>query len=164
MMHRQDGVTLVELLVTLAVIGILVGVVFPGFRGLIDRNGMTTAANSMVLAINYARSEATRGAGDVRVLPRDSSDATNEWGQGWTVERGTGAAAEVLRVFEPIANALAFDGVGGVTELRFNNQGLLADGVGRTLNLCLAGDSGVQVAIAPTGRPSTAELGVGDCP
>ncbi|MDZ7826804.1 MAG: GspH/FimT family pseudopilin [Gammaproteobacteria bacterium] len=78
-MGRQSGITLVELLVTMAVIGIMIGVVFPGFRGLMDRNSMTTTANALVLATSYARSEALRGAGLVEVRARGT------WAGGWEV-------------------------------------------------------------------------------
>ncbi|MDZ7824821.1 MAG: prepilin-type N-terminal cleavage/methylation domain-containing protein [Gammaproteobacteria bacterium] len=59
-MRQQQAFTLVELLVALAVMAILVGVVFPGFQTMLARNNVATSANSMILAINYARSEAVR--------------------------------------------------------------------------------------------------------
>lgn len=159
-MRRQAGITLVELLVTLAVIGIMVGVVFPGFRGLMDRNSLATTANAMVLAVSYARSEALRGEGFVCVRHRGS------WAQGWQVINNCGVAADevVARVFEPIPNALTLAASDGISQLRFNNQGLLHDGTPRTFTLCLPGDSGVRVRVAATGRPSTDSLEAADCP
>ncbi len=154
-MRRQSGVTLVELLVTLAVIAILVGVVFPGFRGLMDRNSMTTTANALVLAASFARSEALRGAGVVRVRARGG-----DWADGWEVIAPDGTT--VLRVFEPIPNALTL--TSGVTELAFNNQGLLQDGTARELTLCLPGDSGVRISVAATGRTNTSGLDAAACP
>ena len=153
-MRRQSGVTLVELLVTLAVIAILVGVVFPGFRGLMDRNSMTTTANALVMAVSFARSEALRGAGTVRVRARGTG-----WEDGWEVLAPGG---NVVRVFEPIPGALTL--AAPVTELRFNNQGLLEDGTPRELTLCLPGDSGVLITVAATGRPSTSGLDAAACP
>lgn len=153
-MRRQSGVTLVELLVTLAVIAILVGVVFPGFRGLMDRNSMTTTANALVMAVSFARSEALRGAGPVLVRARGS-----DWEGGWEVVAPGG---NVVRVFEPIPGALTL--TAPVTELAFNNQGLLQDGTPRELTLCLPGDSGVRISVAATGRPSTSALDATACP
>ena len=155
-MRRQSGVTLVELLVTLAVIAILVGVVFPGFRGLMDRNSMTTTANALVLAVSFARSEALRGAGTVQVRARGTTPA---WADGWEVVAPNG---DVIRVFEPIPNALTL--ASAVTQLTFNNQGLLQDGTPRELTLCLPGDSGVRIRVAATGRPDTTALDATDCP
>lgn len=157
-MRQQEGFTLVELLVTLAVIGVLVGVVFPGFRGLMDRNSMTTSANAMVLAVNYARSEAMRGTGIVRVRARG---ATPAWANGWEV---VGPDDDVIRFFEPINSALSLVSMDGVNLLRFNNQGLLVAGEARVFELCLPGNSGVQITIAPTGRPSTAAMDAAACP
>lgn len=161
-MRRQSGITLVELLVTLAVIGVMVGVVFPGFRGLMDRNNLTTTANALVLASNYARSEALRGAGIVCVQARG---ATPSWGQGWQVVTNCVAGGgNVIRVFEPIADALTLTASDGITELGFNNQGLLQDGTPRTFTLCLPGDSGVRISVAATGRPSTEGVDATVCP
>ncbi len=159
-MRRQAGITLVELLVTLAVIGIMVGVVFPGFRGLMDRNSLATTANAMVLAVSYARSEALRGGGFVCVRHRGT------WGQGWQVVNSCGVAGSevVVRVFEPIPDALTLTASGSITELRFNNQGLLQDGSPRNFTLCLPGDSGVRINVAATGRPNTDGLDAAACP
>ncbi|MCC5872071.1 MAG: GspH/FimT family pseudopilin [Gammaproteobacteria bacterium] len=158
-MRRQSGITLVELLVTLAVIGIMVGVVFPGFRGLMDRNSMTTTANSLVLAVSYARSEALRGAGLVRLRARGT------WPGGWEVvvpdENGVN---QVVRVFDPIPGSLTLAASGGITQLTFNNQGLLQDATPRTFTLCLPGDSGVEISISATGRPNTSPLNAAACP
>ena len=154
-MRRQSGITLVELLVTLAVIGIMVGVVFPGFRGLMDRNSMTTTANSLVLAVSYARSEALRGAGLVTVRARTT------WDGGWEVVSPDGT---VVRVFEPISNSLTLAASDGITQLVFNNQGLLQDATPRTFTLCLPGDSGVEINVSATGRPDTSGLTATDCP
>lgn len=154
-MRRQSGITLVELLVTLAVIGIMVGVVFPGFRGLMDRNSMTTTANSLVLAVSYARSEALRGAGLVTVRARTT------WAGGWEVVAPDGT---VVRVFEPIPGSLTLAASDGITQLVFNNQGLLQDATPRTFTLCLPGDSGVEITVSATGRPNTSGLTATDCP
>ncbi len=147
-----------ELLVTLAVIAILVGVVFPGFRGLMDRNSMTTTANALVMAVSFARSEALRGAGTVRVRARGTG-----WEDGWEVVAPGG---DVVRVFEPIPGALTLTPPETTppTVLEFNNQGLLLAGAPQEFTLCLPGDSGVLITVAATGRPSTSGLDAAACP
>lgn len=163
-MNRQEGITLVELLVALVILALLVGVVFPGFRALIDRSSMTTSANDLILAVSFARSEAVRSAGVVRVRARPPAAAPGDpraWANGWEVVLPDNSVA---RVFEPIAGALALIPAGGFTELAFNNQGLLVDATPRSLTLCLLGDSGVRIDIAATGRPNTTGLAPVACP
>lgn len=159
-MRTQSGLTLVELLVTLAVIGVMVGVAFPSFRALVERNSLTTTANAMVLATSYARSEALRGAGTVCVRHRGS------WPQGWEVIGNCNVAGseEQLRIFEPIADSLTLTASGGITELAFNNQGMLDNSTPRIFTLCLPGDSGVRISVAATGRPSTEGVDNVVCP
>lgn len=159
--RTEQGFTLAELLVVIAVVGILAGVVMPGFRGLIDRNNLTSAANDMVLAVNYARSEAMRRGRDTRVVAAEPGVAGNAWGGGWRVES---AGGETLRNFQRLSARLTFVASDNVTQLRFNNQGLLMTGEPVSLQLCLPGDSGRRIAVAATGRPSTAQLEAGDCP
>ncbi|HSG87854.1 MAG TPA: prepilin-type N-terminal cleavage/methylation domain-containing protein, partial [Pseudomonadales bacterium] len=76
-MRHQQGLTLVELLVTLAIMGVLVGVVFPGFQNMVARNGLATSANAMILAVSYARSEAVRDGGGVTLTAIDAADPAN---------------------------------------------------------------------------------------
>lgn len=158
--RSQPGFTLAELLVVLAVVGILAGVVLPGFRGLVERNQMTAAANDLVLAVNYARSEAIRRGREVRVVAA-AEGSGNAWPNGWQVRTPDG---EVLRQFEPLPGRLTLVGSDNIVELRFNNQGLLMTGEPVWLRLCLPGDSGRRINVAATGRPSTAQLDAGDCP
>ncbi len=171
-MLHQRGLSLTELLVTLAVLAILVGVVFPGFEGIMRSNNLTTSANSFVLAVQYARSEAARRGRSVAVCPVDDSAGGNEWGPGWQVVlRDTGescddaiAAADVLRTFGAIEDPLTFDSPTDVTEYRFTSQGRLVGGNPQNVDMCIPGQRGVRVGIAATGRPSTSDLDAAACP
>ena len=59
-MENVRGFTLVELLVTVTVLGVLLGVGMPNLFNLIEQNRLTTDANNLVVSLNYARSEAAR--------------------------------------------------------------------------------------------------------
>ncbi|NKF23165.1 prepilin-type N-terminal cleavage/methylation domain-containing protein [Solimonas sp. C16B3] len=59
-MTTQNGLTLVELVVTLAVAAILLAVAVPAYTNLMVSGRLTTTANDFVAALNQARAEAVR--------------------------------------------------------------------------------------------------------
>jgi type IV fimbrial biogenesis protein FimT len=85
----QSGFTLIELMVTLAVVGILLALAGPSFMGFMKDNRRTTFINELVSSLNLARSEATKSNGIVAFCP--SSDGQNcagsDYDSGWIVFR-----------------------------------------------------------------------------
>lgn len=76
----QRGFTLTELLITLAVAAVLIGVAIPSFR-LYNQNANATAlANQLLVDLNTARVEAVKSGGAVRV-----SAVGGNWTNGWVV-------------------------------------------------------------------------------
>ncbi len=80
------GVTLIELMITVAIFAILAAIAAPSFRGLIVRNQLSTLSNELMVALQYARSEAIVLRGTVTVC--QSADgvgcaAAGGWEQGW---------------------------------------------------------------------------------
>jgi type IV fimbrial biogenesis protein FimT len=155
-MRRQQGVTLVELLVTLAVMAVLVGVVFPGFQAIVQRNNLATAANRFVLAVSYARSEAVRTGDPIRVRALDDSAGANEWGPGWVVEQDLDDA--LLRTFEGAPDPLTLNSNEDVDRAIFGPLGALQGGATLTFDLCIPDGDGVRLTILPMGRVDTQDI------
>lgn len=88
-MKTFSGFTLIELMVTLAVFGILVLAAIPAFNGYVTSNRMTTETNTFVSAVNYAHDEAIKRRTTVSMCR--SSDgiacatAAGTWSTGWIV-------------------------------------------------------------------------------
>lgn len=101
MSTKQQGLTLIELMVTLAVAIILVSVGIPLFSGIAANNRATTDTNALVTSMKLARSEAVKRA--ATVVSRSSGTS---WDNGWLVflDDNTNGAAdsgeEVLRRWE----------------------------------------------------------------
>ena len=57
---KQDGITLIELMVTIAVIAILATIAVPSFQEIIKRNQVAAQTNELIALIHLARNEAIR--------------------------------------------------------------------------------------------------------
>ena len=62
---QQQGFTLIELMITLAISAILLSVAAPAYQSFIGSTAFTTATNDLVAALNMARSEALKRDGQV---------------------------------------------------------------------------------------------------
>jgi type IV fimbrial biogenesis protein FimT len=81
--QRDLGVTLIELLVTLVVMAVMVTIAAPSFSRLIASNRLTSQTNEFILALNLARSEATRRGQPVTLLA--TATASPVFQSGWTI-------------------------------------------------------------------------------
>lgn len=79
--RAAGGFTLVELMVTVAVLAILVALAAPSFANIIERNRLTGAANEAVAALQVARMEAIRRGSNTVLCPSTdgASCAGNDW-------------------------------------------------------------------------------------
>ena len=59
-LRRQNGFTLVELMVTVAVLAIVAAIAFPSFQGTLRSNRVASANNEVLGLLSLARSEAIR--------------------------------------------------------------------------------------------------------
>lgn len=74
------GFTLIELMVVLALVGILVTLAAPSFVQFQRNSRLRTVSSSLVSAINMARSEAMKRQKFTFVMPKDGG-----WNAGWDV-------------------------------------------------------------------------------
>lgn len=83
--RKALGFSLIELMITLAVAGILLAVAIPNFRSFVAGNRLSTNVNAMVGLINYARSEAIVRNQAVVICPKSNSGigcaASNLWNE-----------------------------------------------------------------------------------
>lgn len=78
-MSSNRGFSLIELMVTVAVMGIIAGIAFPSLRDLVINSRVSTQTNELVAALNYARSESIKRGLEVVVCARDGANLGNGW-------------------------------------------------------------------------------------
>lgn len=80
------GFTLLEILVTVTVAGLLLAIAVPNFVSLSTRNRLTTYTNDITSAINYARSEAIRRGLPISICASNTgTSCAGTWSNGWIV-------------------------------------------------------------------------------
>jgi prepilin-type N-terminal cleavage/methylation domain-containing protein len=95
---RTAGFTLLELMISIALIGILLALAGPSFRDFTSSNRVTAANNDLITAFNLARGEASRRSTPVTICASADGttcgDATN-WASGWIVFQNPGTAGVI---------------------------------------------------------------------
>ena len=165
-MRRFKGFTMVEMLFVIAIIGIGMSIAVPSFQGMLERNRLATQANDLAMAINVARSEASR-IGNIVSLQAAVGQAGDEFGGGYciVVNNPGNCNNPVIRRFPALLGAATLAGIddaanGGSwnaprTSIQFNSLGALsgANPQLRNLDLCLSGQLARRIQIAIIGRP-----------
>jgi type IV fimbrial biogenesis protein FimT len=85
---KECGVTLIELMFTLTVMGVLLAIAIPSFESLIASSRLSTSTNDLLSTIAQSRSEAIRRGQRIVLCIQDSANpgqcsAASGWEQGW---------------------------------------------------------------------------------
>lgn len=161
---RQSGFTIIELMITVAVVAILLTVGVPSMQTLVRNNQLTTQTNEFVSALQLARSEAAKRNVPVTVRASNATSG-NQFGGGWTVFRDVDSNGALDAGQQPIKSMEALKGDNTIStspessEVRFLPTGMVAGGVGVAFDICLGeGLPGRRVTLLVSGRISTSEI------
>jgi type IV fimbrial biogenesis protein FimT len=132
---RQRGFTLVELVVTVGVLALLIGVALPSFRAVLLRSTVSAHTNDLLAALRLARSEAVKRSQQVEVLANGGNFTT-----GWVVR--VVPTAEVIERRDLVdANipvlALATGGAADSTRVTFGPTGVMVGATQFDFSICL---------------------------
>jgi type IV fimbrial biogenesis protein FimT len=145
--HRAAGFTLNELMLVLAIAGVIFGLAIPNMRDFMWNSRMTSAANDLLTAVYRARSESVKRHGQtVLCFSADSAAATpacdGNGTQGWVVFADTDgdgtadAGEEVVLRHGPLPSTISVFSKpnGNAGYVAFNNAGFARNiGLGSAL-------------------------------
>ncbi|MGI2195237.1 GspH/FimT family pseudopilin [Shewanella baltica] len=139
----NQGLTLVELMVTVAIIGILGSLALPSYRDVMAREQLTAAANELVSSYKFARSEAIKRSTSITLTATEAGL--------WVIKDSDD---NELKVFTPPTRGVAVTGLASISISATGNTAKtsisLANSQGENMNLC----------ILPSGQ---SQLQSGDC-
>ena len=153
--RRNRGITLIELMMTLTLVSILIGLAAPAFGGLVQRDAAETTRNALTTALAGARLHAVSRTDNVVVCPSTDHrycDHSTEWQQGWLVfadANHDGARDEdetLIEVGEPQPRGVAIVSTAGRTKVAYHADGS-SPGSNITFTVCDARGAALSTSI-----------------
>ena len=164
-MKKKSGFTLIELMVTVAIVSIVVAFGIPAMTEFSKNDRLTTNINTLIGHLSYARSEAVKRSVQVTLcVSNNSGDPApsctgGNWEDGWIVyidadgDDSFTAGEEVIRAQQALEGQNTLTPGGGIgNQVIYDYRGFA--GVVGTFLLCddRSGPHGKTVTITNTGR------------
>jgi type IV fimbrial biogenesis protein FimT len=109
----QRGFTIIELMLTITVLAVLLGLAVPSFLETVRNNRLISQNNEFIGALNFTRSEAVKRSNPVSMCASADNvtcTGSTDWGTGWIIfedldaNGDAGATEPVLQVAPAIQN------------------------------------------------------------
>jgi type IV fimbrial biogenesis protein FimT len=158
----EQGFTLAELLVTLAVVMIGATLATSWLPGVVQENRMTTAVNQLVTTLQLARSEAVKRGQRIVLCPspnQSSCGSSHDWPSGWLLfasdnDRERDANEPVLQNGDPLGAGIGLQAGNHRKRISYQPDGS-AGGSNTSFTFCGEGHRARPrvVCLSGTGRP-----------
>ncbi|MBQ0712212.1 MAG: GspH/FimT family pseudopilin [Porticoccus sp.] len=174
--NRKKGFTLVELLITIALVAVISALAIPSFQTLIKKHKISLEAQRVLTTLHFTRMEAIKRNSLVSLCPSSDGLACSpdlSWMDGWIVFSDRGKRGEidhdldrVIRIGDPAkkGNMLYTTKHHKWFGYKPGGGSVGSSGSGNTSFIICSPDRGIEgqrVVVSITGRPRVAE-GIGD--
>jgi type IV fimbrial biogenesis protein FimT len=100
MRDKSHGFTVLELLTTMTIVAVLLGIGVPSFTALIRQNRLASHTNEFILTLAVARSEAVKRGGRTSICSSNAAQTAcsgaTDWGNGWLIFSDPDGAAGTI--------------------------------------------------------------------
>ncbi len=164
-LKRNQGLSLIELLITISILSLLISLAAPGFRDAVARQRISAQTQQLHTSLILARSEAVKRGIPVTMCPRAAGGTTcltefERWESGWMLfldtdeDNETDAGEEIVRFYDQ-ADGLQIQWNRSVP-LTYDAKGFIAGMSGGTFTICDPATEATHpraIIISMNGRP-----------
>lgn len=159
----ETGFTLIELMVTVAVLAVVISIAAPAFDGVALSSRLTTVGNDFVASAQIARSEAIKRNRSVRLCASSNGTACGgTWQQGWIVVT-TDASPIVVKRWQALPVGYLMQGQ--ATTVDFDSSG--GSSTQLVLQVCRSspntGDRESKITLFASGRATAEKIPITTC-
>ncbi|EMD99299.1 MULTISPECIES: GspH/FimT family pseudopilin [Stutzerimonas] len=148
MANRNQGFTLIDLMVTLSVLSVVAAIAIPAFGNMIERSRQEALKDEVESTLHNARTQAVLRRRTIEICGSgDGATCSTNWADGWLVRTTTGQTLQLTQL--PHQAELSW--IGFSESIRFRDNGAAPASNGRFYQ-CHGKQVAWQVVVSRQGR------------